>query len=195
MPPNVNQKYDKCSVWSVPEIYPGYCLNNNYTNIQCEQIIANKAALTGTVPHGRGTPEIDLLEVSVSDAGEASLSTSLQIGPLTGENGWVNGSGKCHDLVSNGISTGTGGDVIQDETVVNPYHGNYGVEIMSGLSKLKEAMYEVQHVYRVEWLMNETLAWYIKRQGDGEHQRILTTTLTPLTLTNMTLTLTLTHQR
>ena len=192
MPPNTGQKYDKCSPWD--GVYPGYCLAHNYSDTQCELVVgdlpaappsrllalnltpscrhhvsANKAILSGSKPHGRGIPEIDLLEVSVSSQGVPSLSTSLQIGPASGENGWVSGKGSCHDVVAGNITTGTGGN-LTSATVVNPYHGNYGVDIMSGLTNLTESFYASFHDFRLEWHLNHTIAWYIKPSEATEWQ-------------------------
>ena len=122
---------------------------------------AAKAAMTAPV-QGSDAEDVStddepsFLEVSVSSQGVPSLSTSLQIGPASGENGWVSGKGSCHDVVAGNITTGTGGN-LTSATVVNPYHGNYGVDIMSGLTNLTESFYASFHDFRLEWHLNHTI--------------------------------------
>ena len=108
---------------------------------------------------GRGVTELDLAEVSVGKQVDpttgnttgkyaAVLSTSLQIAPTTGENGWISGNGTCYDIVASNISTGS-------RTKVNPWHGVPGAEVMSGLTGLDSTAYTEQVVYRLEWILGE----------------------------------------
>jgi len=174
MPPNSYQRYDACNA----TLIPGYCDSAGLSTIDCEALMQNKALLQGTKLHGRGNPELDLLEVTVnnfaSTAFEASLSTSLQIGPVTGGNEWIAGIGTCYDQLASNLSVGAGGSSAGNSKV-NGYHGNYGSEVISALTDLPEAPFDEQYVYRMEWKLSDdnqtgALSWYMRRSNESNFQ-------------------------
>eukprot|EP00931_Biecheleriopsis_adriatica_P090022 TRINITY_DN64073_c0_g1_i1.p1 TRINITY_DN64073_c0_g1~~TRINITY_DN64073_c0_g1_i1.p1 ORF type:complete len:687 (-),score=95.26 TRINITY_DN64073_c0_g1_i1:135-2147(-) len=154
-PANAKQKYDACPG------RPAYCLAQNYTIGQCDKVARNKAMLGH---RGRGATEMDLIEVAVNPEGgiyKAEVSTSLQIAPSTGDNGWYEKKGRCYEQVRSNMSTG-------DITHVNEYHGAWGTEVLSGLTEIGAENYEEQVIYRMEWLLDNRIAWYMKRPSDSD---------------------------
>jgi len=171
MPPNTNQRYDACNASEIL----GYCDAQDYSTRDCEKLMAKKGLLQGSVLHGRGTPELDLLEVSVNNFAntsggyEATISTSLQIAPLTGDNGWIAGSGTCYDQLATNLTVGVGG-ASAGNSQVNGYHGAYGAEVISALTELQAEPFQQQFIYRLEWKLRGGLTWYIKRPADAAFQ-------------------------
>ena len=157
-PPNVYQQYDACPA---DALTVGYCQLMNLSKSVCNEIRRNKALLHGSTHggRGRGVTEIDLLEVQVLDGQAPKLSTSLQIAPTTGANGWVSQEGECFDQMAGNLSTGAG-------TKVNGWHGVPGAEVISGLTELGEDAFTSQVVYRLEWLPGNRIAWYLRRAVD-----------------------------
>jgi len=176
MPPNTGQRYDSCNASTIP----GYCLAADLSTRDCEILMRNKKLLEGSVLHGRGNPELDLLEVTVNDFTtkdmQASLSTSLQIAPVTGGNEWISGSGECHDQLASNMSVGGGGGAVSAPSEVNPWHGAYGAEVISALTDMPASPFEEQYVYRMEWKLSNSsskdggLRWFIKRANESNFQ-------------------------
>merc|ERR1711865_443201 len=175
MPPNAGQRYDACNASTIP----GYCVASDMSTRDCEILMANKKLLQGTVAHGRGNPELDLLEVSVNDFTsknmQATMSTSLQIAPVTGGNGWISRSGECYDQVFTNLSVGTGGTAA-GASQLNEWHGANGAEVISALTDMPSSPFESQHVYRLEWKLTNAstrtggLSWFMKKPNETEYQ-------------------------